>query len=947
MYRVALIVFFSLFAVVLQAQQLAFPGAVGFGRYATGGRGGTVYHVTNLNDSGSGSFRDAVSQSNRIIVFDVAGIIIINSRITFAKNLTIAGQTAPGEGVVVYGDGVSFSSADNMICRYMRFRMGIKGTSGKDAAGIANGGNMIFDHVSVTWGRDETFSVNWDNKGTEPHDITIQNSIIGQGLVSHSAGGLVQTNGGVTLFRNLYIDNKTRNPKVKGLNQYVNNVVYNWGEGGCYILGDSEGTSWATIVNNYFIKGPSSTVAAYTRANQNFQLYASGNYVDLNTDGILNGILSVQSDYGDAFWVNDPQYWANVDTNDANKIPQMHPDIDIMMPAEEAYNWIVDSVGAILPVRDKIDMFLIDQLTSLGKKGELISTELSLPTKGPGTIYTGKKLTDTDNDGMPDEWEDTNGTDKTTNDSGVIGNDGYSNIEKYINSIAEAMPYLKSPTGLTVTAKTDSSVTIKWTNLEEATKNIVEYSKTNSFSSYDTMVVDGSVTQATVQGLESYTLYYFRVKSATGDMESGYSNAINITTSAILIAPVVSINPSPGNGAVLDDYRKITLTWENKTGYAAGPLYYTVYMGTTASNLEPVDSNLTASSCTFEKLAENTTYYWRIDAKNVLGTTPGDVWSFTTGQAVVKNMVAYFPFDESTGTTTTNEVTGAVAVANNFTPEWVSGIHNNAIYFPGTPTNQNINVEYYDGLYLNNHSFTISLWFKSPGGIDDSYLFHKGMHDSNYGGNGRWIGIEYKNSTLYFAIDDNSTKTVVSISSANKWFDNEWHHLACIRDVENDQLFFYIDGELKGSTTDETGEIGETENLILGNRNGYFDNPYIGALDELKIFDSALSSNDVEEIYESADTLSTGVQHLTSENFEIKVMPNPFTRQVTVRLPEKMNYPATIKIVTARGIEAYSTVVNDRGNGQVQIDLGNFSKGIYLCILKNNEGKQAVRKIIK
>ena len=138
---------------------LAFPGAEGFGRYATGGRGGEIYRVTNLNDDGEGSFRDAVSKSDRIIVFDVAGIINLKSTLIFSKNLTIAGQTAPGDGIVLYGNRVSFTDADNLICRHLRIRMGIKGSDGKDAAGVADGENMIFDHLSVTWGRDENFSI--------------------------------------------------------------------------------------------------------------------------------------------------------------------------------------------------------------------------------------------------------------------------------------------------------------------------------------------------------------------------------------------------------------------------------------------------------------------------------------------------------------------------------------------------------------------------------------------------------------------------------------------------------------------------------------------------------------------------------------------------------------------------------------------------------------------
>ena len=134
--KLSLILVLLAMSVSMSAQQLAFPSAQGWGRFATGGRTGTVYHVTNLNDSGSGSLRDAVSQPNRIVVFDVAGVIRINSRMSFAKNLYVAGQTAPGEGITVYGDGVTFSGSDNIIVRYMRFRMGAVGTKDKDAAGI-------------------------------------------------------------------------------------------------------------------------------------------------------------------------------------------------------------------------------------------------------------------------------------------------------------------------------------------------------------------------------------------------------------------------------------------------------------------------------------------------------------------------------------------------------------------------------------------------------------------------------------------------------------------------------------------------------------------------------------------------------------------------------------------------------------------------------------------
>src|SRR4051812_25424856 len=144
----------------VRAQLPAFPGAEGFGKYAVGGRNGTVYHVTTTNDSGAGSFRDAVSVSGRTVVFDIGGIIDYKTpRYAPKSNITIAGQTAPGDGVTLYGNGLSFSSSHNAIVRFLRVREGVNGDSGTDAIGIASGHDMIFDHLSVSWGRDETFSV--------------------------------------------------------------------------------------------------------------------------------------------------------------------------------------------------------------------------------------------------------------------------------------------------------------------------------------------------------------------------------------------------------------------------------------------------------------------------------------------------------------------------------------------------------------------------------------------------------------------------------------------------------------------------------------------------------------------------------------------------------------------------------------------------------------------
>lgn len=420
------------------ANLLAFPEAEGFGRYTLGARAVAapeVYHVTNLNDAGAGSLRDAVSKPGRIVVFDVSGIIHLQSTLIFSGNSTIAGQSAPGGGVMLYGDRVSFSGASNLIVRYLRVYMGVGGSSGKDAAGVANGKDMIFDHMSVAWGRDETFSISWDSKGTEPGNITIQNSIIGQGLETHSCGGLLQTDGGVTIFRSLYLDNKTRNPKVKGLNQFVNNVVYNWGGGGGYIMGGSAGDSWAAIEDNYFIKGPSTGgTSAFVRSTETFQVFQRNNMLDYDLDGVLDGTPAEDALFAGATQVASAAAFTGA--------PQAHPVIASRTSARDAYSRIVQDVGASFPARSEVDKYLIAELTSLGKKGALISDEATLGLSGKvGTLASGTRAKDTDNDGMPDAWEDAKGLNKNDpTDATRKSASGYLHIELYLNGLVSGTP---------------------------------------------------------------------------------------------------------------------------------------------------------------------------------------------------------------------------------------------------------------------------------------------------------------------------------------------------------------------------------------------------------------------------------------------------------------------------------------------------------------------------
>lgn len=373
----------------------------------------------NLNDSGAGSLREAVSQPNRIVVFDVGGVINLKSRLVFKSNQTIAGQTAPGGGITLYGNGTSFSGVSNTIVRYMRFRMGKNGDTGKDTVAMASGHDVIFDHCSLSWGRDGTFDLNVESDATL-YNITLQDSIVAQGLQPHSTGGLMVTSG-TSIIRSLYIDNNSRNPKARGTLQFVNNVVYNWVVSG-YILGDTSGRSDGAMLGNYFIAGPETKGGTLDSPTSAYNLYAADNWYDNNKDGALNGRLLGKGDYGTVTWLTAPSV----------TYPSITP-----MSAQNALAYVIKNAGASL-WRDAVDQYVIQELTSYGKSGKTISNETSLGLPNVvGVMPTSATPTDTDRDGIPDAWELAHGLDpKNPADSMRDRNgDGWTNLEEYINSL--------------------------------------------------------------------------------------------------------------------------------------------------------------------------------------------------------------------------------------------------------------------------------------------------------------------------------------------------------------------------------------------------------------------------------------------------------------------------------------------------------------------------------
>jgi pectate lyase len=417
----------------------AFPGAEGFGTDTPGGRGGQVCAVTNLEDSGPGSLRSCVDLAGpRYVVFRTGGTIVLRSRLNVVQPyLTIAGQTAPGDGITLRMDpaaGTDLGTMDvtthDVVIRYLRFRPGNGGTGGSsdDALAIVNPGvrNVVVDHCSFSWAVDENVNT-YD--GTT--DITISNSIIAEGLNNarhplgaHSkgllAGGVDAHN--VSIHHNLFVSNVDRNPQVSGVAvaDVRNNVVYNYGEGsgtGVTLLSSSKGQARMNWVGNFYKPGPGSNparaeFATYTGTSGDTQQW----YGEGNARWTPGGVLPAR--VGESVGqVGSPFPAPPVRTTSA----------------EQAYVDVLAGAGASR-VRDAVDERLVAEVQNGG--GSFKDVAGPYPNLAAGTAAV-----DSDGDGMPDAYEDAKGTNpKVADATGDRNGNGYDDIEDWFNSMLSAKP---------------------------------------------------------------------------------------------------------------------------------------------------------------------------------------------------------------------------------------------------------------------------------------------------------------------------------------------------------------------------------------------------------------------------------------------------------------------------------------------------------------------------
>lgn len=453
-------ILFFLFLLItngLNSQTIAFPGAEGFGKYTTGGRGGKVIKVTNLNDSGPGSLRDAVSKKYpRVIVFEVDGTIHLTSKLNIQSNVTIAGQSAPGEGVCIADQSVQLAG-DNIIIRYLRFRLGDKyqrgemvdGNGSDDALGGNKRKQIIIDHCSLSWSNDEVFSIyNGDsttlqwNLIAEPLNYSYHFEKGDTDFEKHGYGGIW---GGkhLSAHHNMFAHCVSRNPRFNGnrfgsdqeLVDFSNNLIYNWEHNSVY--GGELGHY--NMVNNYYKPGPNTRVSVNKRIVNPSRdetrglgiFYVAGNWVDGNEAVSKNNQLGIEFD----------SKIAEVEKKAA--IANMPFEVMILpiQSAKEAYNAILNLVGASFK-RDSLDQRLIQDV--ILSKGKIIDvqggfehgTAFEKTMQAWPSLKSGNRLLDGDQDGMPDNWEKIKGLNPlVSNAEGYDLSKEYTNIEVYLNSL--------------------------------------------------------------------------------------------------------------------------------------------------------------------------------------------------------------------------------------------------------------------------------------------------------------------------------------------------------------------------------------------------------------------------------------------------------------------------------------------------------------------------------
>lgn len=926
---------------------LAFPEADGWGRYTSGGRGGAVIYVTNLNDSGEGSLREAVLASGaRTVLFKVSGTIELNSTLQIKNDsITIAGQSAPGDGITIKGSPTRID-ANNVIVRYLRFRMGdfteddaFKGNEKK---------NIMIDHCTMSWGVDEAASF-YRNEF-----FTMQNCIISESLFrslhvkgDHGYGGIWGGNK-ASFIRNLIAHHTSRTPRFNGARyspfmddktDFRNNVIYNWGFNNVYGGEPHENTGTKAninIVNNYYKPGPAT-----------------------NTGPISYRVLepSAQGKYGySLFYVNGNEVYGKpeilednwelgVQSVTENAKEQLRVDVPFdhqifeTLTASEAYDFVLSNAGVRIPKLDIHETRVIKETREgnaayggqyKGAKTGIIDTPGDVG--GWPFLFSATAPVDSDSDGMPDEWEIGVGLDPNdpSDRNGDLYGEGYTNLEYYLNSIEAGSYFVIPPTQLVAELTHVVEITVRWIdNSETEDGYYIERMTNGNFEVIDTLAANTSV--YIDKNVADHTEYTYRVVAFEKNEKSVYSNTGTVTSYSETAVPMPVILLYPDNNAIKISNNTL-LSWSPSLGAES----YNLYFGEEQSPALLVNLSENNYRPTF---LPNKTYYWRVEAVNKNGKTNEDnSRSFSIREQLEPQMVGHWTLDvfsDLTDSSPFESKTLSIGIKEDATVN--DSPVNQAIVFNGS--SQYIYVPHSYQFDFDTNSFTLAFWLKSNTISMYSnkilpYIF-KGYLDGDP--NAHFFRKHWEmysdplSDQFVFKLDDGQNSSSI-VTPIEPFFTMEWVHVVATRDVENHKITLYANGQLIAEETDNTGDLSQDRNLYFAYRPD--DKTYLrGSLDDIRLYNYALSQAEIDDFLNV-----NGLSEQMTGNSQLRLFPNPANHKFSIQLPERLNNDATINIINTQGQKLMSYVLKSGSyTAQIELEAKDLAQGTYIVQLLSDQ----------
>lgn len=926
---------------------LAFPEADGWGRYVSGGRGGAVIYVTNLNDSGEGSLREAVmAPGARTVLFKVSGTIELNSTLQIKNDsITIAGQSAPGDGITIKGSPTRID-ANNVIVRYLRLRMG--DFTEDDAFKCNEKKNIMIDHCTMSWGVDEAASF-YRNEF-----FTMQNCIISESLFrslhvkgDHGYGGIWGGNK-ASFIRNLIAHHTSRTPRFNGARyspfmddktDFRNNVIYNWGFNNVY-GGDPHETTGTkaniNIVNNYYKPGPAT-----------------------NTGPISYRVLepTAQGKYGySLFYVNGNEVYGKpeilednwelgVQSVTENAKEQMRVDVPFdhrifeTLTASEAYDFVLANAGARIPKLDIHDARVINETREgnatyggqyKGPQTGIIDTPGDVG--GWPYLFSAPAPVDSDNDGMPDEWEIGVGLDPNdpSDRNGDLYGKGYTNLEYYLNSIEAGSYFVIPPTQLVAELTNVVEITVRWIdNSETEDGYYIERMTNGNFELIDTLAANSTV--YIDKNVADHTEYTYRVVAFEKNEKSVYSNTGTVTSYSETAVPMPVILLYPDNNAIKISNNTL-LSWSPSLGAES----YNLYFGEEQSPALLVNLSENNYRPTF---LPNKTYYWRVEAINKNGKTNEDnSRSFSIREQLEPQMVGHWTLDVFSDLTDSSPFESkALSIGIKEDATVNDAPVNQAIVFNGS--SQYIYVPHSYQFDFDTNSFTLAFWLKSNTISMYSnkilpYIF-KGYLDGDP--NAHFFRKHWEmysdplSDQFVFKLDDGQNSSSI-VTPIEPFFTMEWVHVVATRDVKNHKIALYANGQLIAEETDNTGDLSQDRNLYFAYRPD--DKTYLrGSLDDIRLYNYALSQAEIDDFLNG-----NGLSEQMTGNSQLRLFPNPANHKFSIQLPERLNNDATINIINTQGQKLMSYLLNSGSYAaEIEFQTKGLDKGTYIVQLLSNQ----------